>query len=114
MTLQSIVTYLGESFNLIAPRLLCNNESLSRQMYEFMVRESLASSRLCEGNANLDQPIVAATAYIGIVVFFGNYSFFIDERKIKYVFLWSYYCFGNSLGKISCINRFLYRLCSNV
>jgi hypothetical protein len=46
-----------------------------------------------------DQPIVAA-AYIGIVVFFFKIiALFIDERKIKYVFLWSYYCFGNSWEK---------------
>jgi hypothetical protein len=42
------------------------------KMYEFMLGQGRASSRLCEGNANLlgDQPIVAAPAYIGIVVFF--------------------------------------------
>jgi hypothetical protein len=34
-----------------------------------------------------DQPIVAAPAYIGVVVFFLNLALFIDERKIKYVFL---------------------------
>jgi hypothetical protein len=34
-----------------------------------------------------DQPIVAAPAYIGVVVFFGILALFIDERKIKYVFL---------------------------
>jgi hypothetical protein len=54
------------------------------KMYEFMLgQESLKGSRLCEGNANLlgDQPIVAAPAYIGIVVFFGIIALFIDERK---------------------------------
>ena len=35
-----------------------------------------------------DQPIVAAPAYIGVVVFFlGILALFIDKRKIKYVFL---------------------------
>jgi hypothetical protein len=35
-----------------------------------------------------DQPIVAAPAYIGVVVFFlAVLALFIDERKIKYVFL---------------------------
>jgi hypothetical protein len=41
-------------------------------------------------DANLlgDQPIVAAPAYIGIVVFFlAIIALFIDKRKIKYVFL---------------------------
>jgi hypothetical protein len=32
------------------------------------------------------QPIVAAPAYIGVVVFFCM-ALFIDKRKIKYVFL---------------------------
>jgi hypothetical protein len=34
-----------------------------------------------------DQPIVAAPAYIGIVVFLAIIALFIDKRKIKYVFL---------------------------
>jgi hypothetical protein len=37
-----------------------------------------------------DQPIVAAPAYIGAVVFFlAVLALFQDKRKIKYVFYWS-------------------------
>jgi hypothetical protein len=36
-----------------------------------------------------DQPIVAAPAYIGAVVFFlAVLALFQDKRKIKYVFYW--------------------------
>jgi hypothetical protein len=57
-------------------------------MYEFMLgQESLKGKqpimwRECQLR---DQPIVAAPAYIGIVVFF-IIILFIDERKIKYFF----------------------------
>jgi hypothetical protein len=49
-----------------------------------------------------DQPIVAAPAYIGIVVFFlAIIALFIDKRKIKYVFAGSIVALMLSWGKIS-------------
>jgi hypothetical protein len=74
-------------------------------MYEFMLGQGVPEGQAADYVKGMptywgDQPIVAAPAYIGIVVFFGNYSFFIDERKIKVrISFRSYYCFGTFLGK---------------
>jgi hypothetical protein len=88
---------LAESFNLIAPRLFggSNNEALGTdsKMYEFMLSQGVPEGQAADYVKGMptywgDQPIVAAPAYIGIVVFFlGVLALFIDERKIKYVFL---------------------------
>ena len=88
---------VAESFNLIAPRLFggSNHESVGTDssMYSFMVGQGVPESQAADFASGLptywgDQPIVAAPAYIGAVVFFlGLMSLFIDERKIKYVFL---------------------------
>jgi hypothetical protein len=88
---------LAESFNLIAPRLFggSNNESLGNdsKMYEFMLSQGVSEGQAADYVKGMptywgDQPIVAAPAYIGIVVFFlAIIALFIDERKIKYVFL---------------------------
>jgi len=89
---------LAESFNLIAPRLFGggNSEKLSNDsaVYDFMLKYGATEEQARQfvdayamtywGN----QPIVAAPAYIGAIVFFlcilGLYH---DKRKIKYVFL---------------------------
>ena len=86
-----------ESFNLIVPRLFggSNREALGAdsKMYDFMVSQSVPPGQALDYLASIptywgDQPQVAAPAYIGIVVFFlGILALFIDNRKIKYVFL---------------------------
>ncbi len=88
---------IAESFNLIAPRLFggSNSESLGKEskMYEFMIGQSVPEAQASDFVSAMptywgDQPIVAAPAYIGIVVFFlGILALFTDKRKIKYVFL---------------------------
>jgi hypothetical protein len=86
-----------ESFNLIAPRLFggSNNEAVGKDsnMYEFMIEQGVPEDQATDFVSGMptywgDQPIVAAPAYIGIVVFFlAILALFIDKRKIKYVFL---------------------------
>jgi hypothetical protein len=87
---------IAESFNLIAPRLFggSNNEALSKdsKMYDFLIGQGVPESQANDFISGMptywgDQPIVAAPAYIGAVVFFlAILALFIDERKIKYVF----------------------------
>ncbi|WP_418263212.1 YfhO family protein [Flavobacterium faecale] len=88
---------LAESFNLIAPRLFggSNSENVGTdsKMYEFMLSKGVPENQAADFVSGMptywgDQPIVAAPAYIGAVVFFlAVLALFIDERKIKYVFL---------------------------
>lgn len=88
---------IAESFNLIAPRLFggSNSEKLSTdsEMYEFMVSQGIPENYAVDAVSAMptywgDQPIVAAPAYIGAVVFFFVVmALFIDKRKIKYAFL---------------------------
>lgn len=88
---------IAESFNLIAPRLFggSNHEALGKdsKMYEFMIGQGVPEAQANDFVSGMptywgDQPIVAAPAYIGVVVFFlGILALFTDERKIKYVFL---------------------------
>ena len=88
---------IAESFNLIAPRLFggSNSEALGKdsKMYEFMMGQGVPEAQAADFVSAMptywgDQPIVAAPAYIGIVVFFlGIMALFADNRKIKYVFL---------------------------
>ena len=100
MTRDYITEYsygVAESFNLIAPRLFggSNHEAVGKdsEMYEFMIGQGVPEAQAADFASGLptywgDQPIVAAPAYIGVVVFFlGVLALFIDERKIKYVFL---------------------------
>ncbi|QOG01787.1 YfhO family protein [Flavobacterium sp. MDT1-60] len=88
---------IAESFNLIAPRLFggSNHENVGTdsRMYSFMIEQGVPSGQAQDFVSGMptywgDQPIVAAPAYIGVVVFFlGVLALFIDDRKIKYVFL---------------------------
>ena len=86
-----------ESFNLIAPRLFggSNNEAVGKDsnMFEFMIGQGVPEDQALDFVSGMptywgDQPIVAAPAYIGIVVFFlAIMALFVDKRKVKYVFL---------------------------
>ncbi|MFM9826602.1 YfhO family protein [Flavobacterium sp.] len=86
-----------ESFNLIAPRLFggSNSEALGQEseMYNFMIGQGVPEAQANDFVSAMptywgDQPIVAAPAYIGVVVFFlGILALFTEKRKIKYVFL---------------------------
>ena len=88
---------IAESFNLIAPRLFggSNHENLGpdSRMYSFFLEKGASESDALNYASAMptywgDQPIVAAPAYIGIVVFFlAVLALFIDNRRIKYVFL---------------------------
>jgi len=88
---------VAESFNLIAPRLFggSNSEALGTDsaMYKFMITQGVDESQAKDFVSGMptywgDQPIVAAPAYIGVVVFFlGVLGLFADKRKIKYLFL---------------------------
>lgn len=89
---------IGESFNLIAPRLFGggNSEALNEDssVYNYMLGVGATPDEALQFTESYGitywgkQPIVAAPAYIGIVVFFlfvlGMYH---DKRKIKYAFL---------------------------
>ena len=87
---------IAESFNLVAPRLFggSNNEALGTDssMYQFMINQGVPDVQAQDYVKGMptywgDQPIVAAPAYIGAVVFFLAFlALFIDNRKIKYVF----------------------------
>jgi hypothetical protein len=88
---------LAESFNLISPRIFggSNNENLGTNsaMYNFVLSQNVPEEQAKEIVKGLptywgDQPIVAAPAYIGAIVFFlAVLGLFCDNRKIKYVFL---------------------------
>lgn len=100
MTRDYITEYsygITESFNLIVPRLFggSNHEALGKDssMYNFMISQGVPEAQAADFVSGMptywgDQPIVAAPAYIGVVVFFlGILALIIDNRKIKYVFL---------------------------
>lgn len=88
---------IAESLNLIAPRLFggSNNENLGSDsnMYEFIISQGVSSAQADEIVKSMptywgDQPIVAAPAYIGAIVFFlFIIALFIEKKKIKYIFL---------------------------
>ena len=89
---------IAESFNLIAPRLFGggNSETLGEDsaLYSFLLNygatpaEGLQTVEYYGKTYWGDQPIVAAPAYIGAIVFFlAVLGLFHDQRKIKYVFL---------------------------
>ena len=89
---------IAESLNLIAPRLFggSNSEKLDNKsnVNEFIIQKGASEEEAKEFTENYgltywgDQPIVAAPAYIGAIVFFFTIlCLFIDKRKIKYAFL---------------------------
>src|SRR5690606_29489921 len=88
----------AESLNLIAPRLFGggNSEKLDEnsEVHQYLVRQGIPYEYISQLRDNFgrtywgDQPIVAAPAYIGVVVFFlFVLALFVEKRKIKYVFL---------------------------
>ncbi|MFK7060087.1 YfhO family protein [Flavobacterium oreochromis] len=100
MTYDYITEYsygLAESFNLISPRIFggSNSENIGTKsaMYNFVLSQEVPEDQAKEIVKGLptywgDQPIVAAPAYIGAIVFFlAVLALFIDKRKIKYAFL---------------------------
>jgi hypothetical protein len=100
MTTDYITEYsygIAESLNLIAPRIFGGssheNVGTDSRMYSFMLEKGVPSDQAEDFVSGMptywgDQPIVSAPAYIGVVVFFlAVLALFIDERKIKYVFL---------------------------
>ena len=89
---------VAESLNLFAPRLFggSNSEKLDdkSKVYEFISKKGANSEEAKQFTENYgmtywgEQPIVAAPAYIGAVVFFlAILCLFNDKRKIKYAFL---------------------------
>ena len=88
---------IAESFNLISPRIFggSNGENIgaNTNMYEFLIGKSVPEDQAKEFVSSMpaywgDQPIVAAPAYIGAIVFFlCLVALFLDKRKIKYVFV---------------------------
>ncbi len=89
---------VSESLNLIAPRLFggSNSEKLGEKsnVYEFISKQGAQPEEALTFTQDYgmtywgDQPIVAAPAYIGIIVFFlAILGLFADHRKIKYAFL---------------------------
>lgn len=100
MTTDYITEYsygIAESLNLIAPRIFGGssheNVGTDSRMYSFMMEQGVPLDQAQDFVSGMptywgDQPIVSAPAYIGVVVFFlAVLALFIDERKIKYVFL---------------------------
>jgi hypothetical protein len=105
MTYDYITEYsygIAESFNLISSRIFggSNGENVGTNsaMYEFVLSQDVPQDQAKEIVKSLptywgDQPIVAAPAYIGAVVFFlGMLALFCDKRKIKYVFVAGVIC----------------------
>lgn len=88
---------IAESLNLIFPRMFGggNSEKLPKEsnVYNFVLGIGAPEDQAREMSDNAptywgEQPIVAAPAYIGAVVFFFFIlALFIEKRKIKYVFL---------------------------
>jgi hypothetical protein len=88
---------ISESLNLIFPRLFGggNSEKLPKDsnVYNFILGLGASDEQARDMSDNAptywgDQPIVAAPAYIGVVVFFFCVlALFTEKRKIKYVFL---------------------------
>lgn len=85
---------ISESLNLIAPKLFggSNNEDLGKEssMYQFIVAQNVPENEARDLVKHMptywgEQPIVAAPAYIGIIVFFlAVLAMFLEKRKIKF------------------------------
>ncbi|TBX65756.1 hypothetical protein EZL74_11505 [Flavobacterium silvisoli] len=88
---------IAESLNLIAPRLFggSNTENVGKdsKLYEFIINQGGSdedAKQFAESAPTYwgNQPIVAAPAYIGAIVFFlCILALYHDKRKIKYAFL---------------------------
>ena len=88
---------IAESLNLFAPRLFggSNSENVGTDgaMYEFILSQNVPEAQAKDFVSAMptywgDQPIVAAPAYIGAVVFFlCILALFVVQRRIKYAFL---------------------------
>jgi hypothetical protein len=88
---------IAESFNVFVPRLFggSNSENIGTDgaMYEFILSQNVPESQAKDFVSAMptywgDQPIVAAPAYIGAVVFFlCIIALFVVKRRIKYAFL---------------------------
>ena len=88
---------IAESFNLVAPRLFggSNSENLGKdsQVYELILGMGVPEHQAREFASALplywgDQPIVAAPAYIGAVVFFlAMLGLFFGTRRIRFALL---------------------------
>lgn len=88
---------IAESLNIFAPRLFggSNSENIGTDsaMYEFILSQNVPEAQAKDFVSGMptywgDQPIVAAPAYIGAVVFFlCILAFFVVKRRIKYAFL---------------------------
>ena len=89
---------IAESLNIFAPRLFggSNSEKLDEKsnVHEFIVKQGADEQQANEFTQSYgitywgDQPIVAAPAYVGAVVFLlAVLALFIDTRRIKYAFL---------------------------
>ncbi len=86
---------IAESLNLISPRLFggANGEKLTTdsEMFAYFTSRGVPPAEAVEYLDQMptywgDQPIVAAPAYIGVVVFFfAVLALFIEKRKIKYM-----------------------------
>ena len=84
---------VGESLNLIAPQLFggSNSEDLGKEsaMYQFIVSQNVPESEAENLVKHMptywgEQPIVAAPAYIGIVVFFlAVLALFLEKEKLN-------------------------------
>ncbi|MBR9855538.1 MAG: YfhO family protein [Algicola sp.] len=83
---------IAESLNLFVPRLFggSGNEDLGKdsKAYEYLTNQGLTPTKAVEFSSNLplywgDQPIVAAPAYVGAIVFFLFVlgTFLVDGRK---------------------------------
>jgi hypothetical protein len=87
----------AESLNLLAPRIFggSNHEDLGvdSEMYKYITAQGVPPYEAVNLVKQMptywgDQPIVAAPAYIGIVVFFfAVLSFFDEKKKINYILL---------------------------
>src|SRR5690606_39119533 len=88
----------AESLNLIAPKLFGggNSEKLDENsnVHHYLIEQGVPNEYIGQFRNNFgrtywgDQPIVAAPAYIGAVVFFlFVLALFVEKRKIKYVFV---------------------------
>jgi hypothetical protein len=88
---------IAESLNLFAPRLFggSNSENVGTDgaMYDFILSQNVPEAQAKDFVSAMptywgDQPIVAAPAYIGAVVFFlCILALFVVKRRIKYAFL---------------------------